>query len=228
MPWSVTASPIGDLAVAADDGGVYAVRFSPSGVPVGSGGRPRPDGPPSGPGLSDGSPSGPGLPDGLRSDPGLPDGPRSDLRVSRAPGLPSDFRLPDGEQRSAGPGLPADSRLAAVVVQLRRYFAGELMVFDLPLSVRGGSDFERAVWAELARIPYGETRTYGEIATATGDPGAARAVGVACNRNPLPLVVPCHRVVGAGGKLVGFGGGLHRKRFLLELESRVTMESAWR
>jgi len=97
--------------------------------------------------------------------------------------------------------------------------------------VPGGDAFQRAIWQEIAKIPYAETRTYGELAAATGesDPLAARAVGVACNRNPLPIVVPCHRVVGAGGKLVGFGGGLHRKRFLLELEARVriTRDFGW-
>jgi methylated-DNA-[protein]-cysteine S-methyltransferase len=93
--------------------------------------------------------------------------------------------------------------------------------------VRRGSEFERAVWREMTRIPYGEMRTYGEIAAAVGDPGGARAVGVACNRNPIPVIVPCHRIVGAGGKLVGFGGGLHRKRYLLELEARVALERAW-
>lgn len=105
--------------------------------------------------------------------------------------------------------------------QLREYFAGERHEFSLPVRVTRGSDFDRAVWSKIAEIPYGETATYGDIARAVGDPGAARAVGVACNRNPLPLVVPCHRVIGANGKLVGFGGGLHRKRFLLELEARV-------
>lgn len=120
---------------------------------------------------------------------------------------------------------PADRPpLAAALAQLSSYFAGELTTFDLPLSVTGGSDFERAVWAAIADIPYAEMRTYGEIAADVGDPSAARAVGVACNRNPLPLIVPCHRVVGAGGKLVGFGGGLPRKRFLLELEARVRVE----
>jgi len=114
--------------------------------------------------------------------------------------------------------------LAAALDQLRRYFAGELVEFDLPLSVRRGSDFERAVWTEMAKIPYGEMRTYGEIAAGVGEPDGARAVGVACNRNPLPIVVPCHRVVGAGGKLVGFGGGLWRKKLLLELEARVRIE----
>jgi methylated-DNA-[protein]-cysteine S-methyltransferase len=108
--------------------------------------------------------------------------------------------------------------------QLDRYFSGVLTEFDLPLSVTVGSDFERAVWRAIAAIPYAQMRTYGQIAADVGDPGAARAVGVACNRNPLPVVVPCHRVVGAGGKLVGFGGGLPRKRFLLELEARVRIE----
>jgi methylated-DNA-[protein]-cysteine S-methyltransferase len=112
--------------------------------------------------------------------------------------------------------------------QLTAYFAGELTEFTLPVELRGGSDFERAVWGEIAKIPYGEMLTYGAIATALGDPGAARAVGTACNHNPVPVIVPCHRVVGAGGKLVGFGGGLPRKRRLLELEARVALEQAWR
>jgi methylated-DNA-[protein]-cysteine S-methyltransferase len=117
-----------------------------------------------------------------------------------------------------------DPRLAEAARQLDGYFAGERTDFALPLSVRGGSEFERAVWRAIAAIPYGEMRTYGQVAADVGDPDAARAVGVACNRNPLPIVVPCHRVVGAGGKLVGFGGGLPRKRFLLELEARVRVE----
>ena len=83
---------------------------------------------------------------------------------------------------------------------------------------------ERAVWSALAGIPYGEMRTYGQIATTVGDRDAARAVGIACNHNPIAIVLPCHRVVGADGKLVGFGGGLPRKRFLLELEARVRIE----
>ena len=127
------------------------------------------------------------------------------------------------------PGVAADAEgvLAEAAAQLRQWFAGRRTEFDLRLSVTGGTEFDRAVWAELARIPYGETRTYGEVAAAVGDPSAARAVGVACNRNPLPVVVPCHRVVGAGGKLVGFGGGLPRKRWLLEHEARVAMQRAW-
>ncbi|GAB3854294.1 hypothetical protein GCM10029963_47050 [Micromonospora andamanensis] len=79
----------------------------------------------------------------------------------------------------------------------------------------------------MTLIPYGETLTYGEVARRVGDPGAARAVGVACNRNPIPVIVPCHRIIGAGGKLVGFGGGLDRKVKLLELEARVALQRAW-
>lgn len=128
-----------------------------------------------------------------------------------------------------------DRVLSDAAGELAAYFEGSLTGFTVPLSVRHGGEFERAVWAELARIPYGQTRTYGQVAAAVGaslgrggdfGPGAARAVGVACHRNPLPIVVPCHRVVGAGRKLVGFGGGLGRKRFLLELEARVEMEHA--
>jgi methylated-DNA-[protein]-cysteine S-methyltransferase len=111
--------------------------------------------------------------------------------------------------------------------ELTAYFAGELTDFSVPVLARGGSEFERAVWGEIARIPYGEMVTYGAIATALGDPGAARAVGTACNHNPIPVIVPCHRVVGAGGKMVGFGGGLERKRKLLELEARVALAKAW-
>jgi methylated-DNA-[protein]-cysteine S-methyltransferase len=114
-----------------------------------------------------------------------------------------------------------------VATEFGAYFAGELTDFALPIRIVRGSDFERAVWDALLRIPYGEMRTYGDIAKEIGDVGAARAVGTACNRNPVPVIVPCHRVVGAGGKLVGFGGGLPRKRGLLELEARVTLEKAW-
>ena len=124
-------------------------------------------------------------------------------------------------------GQPPGAAMGAALAELSEYFAGARTDFTVPIEVRGGSEFERAVWAELARIPYGEMRTYGQVAAAVGDPAAARAVGVACNRNPIPVIVPCHRVVGAGGKLVGFGGGLPRKRHLLELEARVSLEKAW-
>lgn len=125
-----------------------------------------------------------------------------------------------------GAGSGADASHPASE-QLRKYFAGELTDFTVPVEMRGGSEFERAVWGEIAKIPYGEMLTYGAIATALGDPGAARAVGTACNHNPVPVIVPCHRVVGAGGKMVGFGGGLERKRKLLELEARVALTRAW-
>ena len=129
-----------------------------------------------------------------------------------------------GVRFGAGDGPPAAHRAAT---ELGAYFAGELTDFAVPFALRGGSAFERAVWDEIARIPYGEMVTYGAIATALGDPGAARAVGTACNRNPIPVIVPCHRVVGAGGKMVGFGGGLDRKRKLLELEARIALTRSW-
>ncbi|MFC0507205.1 methylated-DNA--[protein]-cysteine S-methyltransferase [Micromonospora costi] len=122
---------------------------------------------------------------------------------------------------------PADAPAREAVAQLRAYFAGDLTDFTVPVTIPRGSDFERAVWREMTGIPYGETLTYGDVARRLGDPGAARAVGVACNRNPVPVIVPCHRIVGAGGKLVGFGGGLDRKVHLLELEARVALQSAW-
>jgi len=103
---------------------------------------------------------------------------------------------------------------------LSAYFAGDLTVFDLPLAGRG-SEFDRRVWAELRAIPYGATISYGTLARRVGDPFAARAVGAANGRNPLPIVVPCHRVIGANGSLTGFGGGIATKKFLLEHEQRV-------
>jgi len=122
---------------------------------------------------------------------------------------------------------PGPSATHPAAEQLAAYFAGDLTDFTVPFELRGGSEFERAVWAEIARIPYGEMVTYGSIATALGDPGAARAVGTACNHNPVPVIVPCHRVVGAGGKMVGFGGGIDRKRRLLELEAKVALSRLW-
>jgi methylated-DNA-[protein]-cysteine S-methyltransferase len=129
--------------------------------------------------------------------------------------------------RSAPEPEPGPSERHPAVDQLESYFAGELTGFTVPVRMVGGSAFERAVWGEIAKIPYGEMVTYGAIATALGDPGAARAVGTACNHNPVPVIVPCHRVVGAGGKMVGFGGGLDRKRRLLELEAGVAFARAW-
>ena len=109
--------------------------------------------------------------------------------------------------------------LAQARAQLDAYFCGELTTFDLPLAATGTA-FQKRVWAALVEIPYGETRSYGEIASRIGQPGAARAVGLANGRNPIGIIVPCHRVVGADGSLTGYGGGVERKRALLELERR--------
>jgi methylated-DNA-[protein]-cysteine S-methyltransferase len=116
-------------------------------------------------------------------------------------------------------GERSDEGFDDAVRQLGEYFAGERTAFDLVLRP-AGSDFELAVWHQLTAIPYGETRSYGYVARAVGEPGGAQAVGAANGRNPLAVVVPCHRVIGADGSLVGFGGGLPRKRFLLDLEQR--------
>jgi methylated-DNA-[protein]-cysteine S-methyltransferase len=103
--------------------------------------------------------------------------------------------------------------------QLQAYFAGELYAFDIPLEIVG-TEFQKRVWSALRAIPYGETRSYSKIAGQIGAPRAVRAVGAANGRNPIPIIVPCHRVIGASGDLVGFGGGLPWKRLLLELEAR--------
>jgi methylated-DNA-[protein]-cysteine S-methyltransferase len=110
-----------------------------------------------------------------------------------------------------------DSAFGDVREQLRAYFAKELREFDLPLAPRG-TPFQLDVWRALRAIPYGETRSYAQVARAIGKPEAIRAVGAANGANPLPIVVPCHRVIGSNGSLTGFGGGLSAKRFLLDLE----------
>ena len=107
-----------------------------------------------------------------------------------------------------------------VAAELDAYFKRELYQFSLPLDIRGTS-FQRQVWEALLNIPYGETRSYGEIARAIGHPTATRAVGLANGANPVSIIIPCHRVIGANGKLVGYEGGLHRKQALLDLESSV-------
>lgn len=112
-----------------------------------------------------------------------------------------------------------DATLAEARRQLSAYFAGERTDFSLPLAPRG-TPFQRRVWTALERIPYGETVSYGDIAAAIGARGSARAVGAANGANPLPIVVPCHRVVGADGSLTGYGGGMERKKRLLALEAR--------
>lgn len=119
--------------------------------------------------------------------------------------------LPEGTQACETPLLKEAAR------QLKNYFAGELKKFSLPLAPEG-TPFMKQVWAALCEIPYGKTASYRDIAEKIGRPKAARAVGLANNRNPIPIIIPCHRVIGADGSLVGYGGGLDIKKRLLELE----------
>ncbi|WP_297377471.1 methylated-DNA--[protein]-cysteine S-methyltransferase [uncultured Helcococcus sp.] len=107
-----------------------------------------------------------------------------------------------------------------VYKEIIEYLNGERISFDFPYELEG-TDFQKKVWKELARIPYGETRTYKEIASAIGNKNASRAVGMANNKNPIMIVVPCHRVIGGNGKLVGYAGGIDMKKDLLDLEQRV-------
>jgi methylated-DNA-[protein]-cysteine S-methyltransferase len=128
-------------------------------------------------------------------------------------------------------GVPADARhdpeaFGDVEAQLYAYFAGELTEFEVPLAP-AGSRFQLAVWDALTRIPYGETVSYGEIAAELGRPDAVRAVGSTNGRNPIAVIIPCHRVIGADGTLVGYGGGLPRKRLLLELEAEHAAPRLW-
>ena len=112
---------------------------------------------------------------------------------------------------------PAAGPLSEVARQLEEYFTGRRRVFDLPIRMEG-TEFQRRAWRMLMEIPYGQTRSYGEQAKRIGNPNASRAVGLANGRNPIPIVVPCHRVIGADGSLTGFGGGIERKRWLLAHE----------
>lgn len=114
-------------------------------------------------------------------------------------------------------GARDDTLFRAAEEQLDAYFAGELKEFSLQLRLHG-TDFQRSVWEQLCVIPYGETRGYGELAALLGNPKASRAVGLANGKNPVSIIVPCHRVVGASGDLTGYGGGIERKRRLLDFE----------
>jgi len=116
-------------------------------------------------------------------------------------------------------GVRAAEPFAAVTQQLSEYFAGERTEFDLPIALHGTA-FQLRCWQALQRIEFGQRRSYGQIAAEIGAPGAARAVGLANNRNPISIVVPCHRVVGSDGSLTGYGGGISTKEYLLDLESR--------
>jgi methylated-DNA-[protein]-cysteine S-methyltransferase len=129
------------------------------------------------------------------------------------------FDLPGHAPDPAELGPRDDAAFVDLERQVAQYFAGLRTAFDVELRA-DGNPLHRGVWQLMTGIPYGETRSYGDLARDLGDRTLAQAVGTACGRNPLPVVIPCHRVVGSDGGLVGFGGGLHRKRFLLDLEQR--------
>ncbi len=142
--------------------------------------------------------------------------------VANEIGLRSVWFMRGGKQQKPAPSKGPDWKedrafFADVIRQLNAYFAGELKEFEIPLLFEG-TDFQKKVWKALQTIPYGETISYGELAKQIGDPKAVRAVGAANGQNPIPIIVPCHRVIGSNGSLTGFGGGLENKRKLLELE----------
>ena len=137
------------------------------------------------------------------------------FRESRHPTI-----LEDGLMREGFSFLRDEARTAAARGQLAGYFAGERRLFDLPVA-RRGSDFQEAVWAELSRIPFGETRTYGQVSESIEGTGNAQDVGAACADNPVLLVVPCHRVVGADGSLKGYADGMPLKARLLDFEEEI-------
>lgn len=123
----------------------------------------------------------------------------------------------------SGPGEPSPASDNAAT-QILEYFSGTRKTFDFPMEC-SGTDFQRKVWHALVQIPYGQTRTYGQIAASIGQPTAARAVGMACNKNPLWIVVPCHRVIGSNRNLTGYAGGIHMKQALLDLEQQYISRS---
>jgi len=147
------------------------------------------------------------------------DSPYGPLTLVATDGVLSNLYMTDQRHRPAQEtfGARDDRPFGAVIDQLEAYFASELKEFTLELHLHG-TPFQRSVWEQLLRIPYGETRSYGELAEALGNPGASRAVGLANGKNPISIIVPCHRVVGSNGSLTGYGGGLERKQRLLDFE----------
>lgn len=128
----------------------------------------------------------------------------------------------EGDPHALASARPTDNPLLAKARgQLDAYFAGRLTAFDLPLNLKG-TPFQQRVWSSLQTIPFGRTTSYGALAAALGQPTAMRAVGLANGRNPVSIIVPCHRVIGADGSLTGYGGGIERKRWLLAHEQAVT------
>lgn len=150
------------------------------------------------------------------------DSPIGPLTLAGRDGMLTNLRMVDQTYEPSRADWTLDeSVFSDVVGQLKAYFAGDLCDFDVQMDLRG-TEFQRRVWQALLTIPYGETRSYGQIAEQIGAPGAARAVGLANGHNPVAIIVPCHRVIGAAGKLTGYGGGLDRKQTLLSLEKRRT------
>jgi methylated-DNA-[protein]-cysteine S-methyltransferase len=146
------------------------------------------------------------------------DSPIGPLTLAGHDDVLTNLRMEDQTHEPRRDGWSLDERaFPKVVDQLAAYFAGELTEFDVTLDLQGTA-FQRRVWSALLEIPYGRTESYGEVARRVGEPSAFRAVGTANGRNPVAIIVPCHRVIGASGTLVGYGGGLDRKRTLLELE----------
>jgi methylated-DNA-[protein]-cysteine S-methyltransferase len=151
----------------------------------------------------------------------LIDSPVGTLTLVASDGVLSGLFMVDQTHRppAVAFGDPDPAPFGAVIDQLGAYFAGERTAFDLELTAVG-TPFQRAVWAALRRIPYGQRASYAQIAERIGRPRASRAVGLANGANPIAIIIPCHRVVGANGSLTGYGGGLERKQFLLDLEQR--------
>ncbi|MCW8377531.1 methylated-DNA--[protein]-cysteine S-methyltransferase [Streptomyces justiciae] len=147
------------------------------------------------------------------------DSPYGPLTLVATDGILSNLYMTDQRHRPAQEtfGARDDRPFGEAIDQLEAYFAAELKEFTLELHLHG-TPFQRSVWEQLLRIPYGETRSYGELAAALGNPGASRAVGLANGKNPISIIVPCHRVVGSNGSLTGYGGGLERKQRLLDFE----------
>ncbi|MFI9827681.1 methylated-DNA--[protein]-cysteine S-methyltransferase [Streptomyces sp. NPDC051913] len=147
------------------------------------------------------------------------DSPYGPLTLVATDGTLSNLYMTDQRHRPAQEtfGARDDRPFGEAVDQLEAYFASELKEFTLELHLHG-TPFQRGVWDQLLRIPYGETRSYGDLAEALGNPGASRAVGLANGKNPISIIVPCHRVVGSNGSLTGYGGGLERKQRLLDFE----------
>ena len=146
------------------------------------------------------------------------DSPLGRLRLhSDGSALTGLFMGAEAEERSAAASTALVPPLQVAAQQLREYFAGALRHFDLPLDA-AGTEFQRQVWRALLEIPFGVTWSYGELARHIGRPGASRAVGLANGSNPISIVIPCHRVIGADGSLTGYGGGIERKRWLLQHE----------